>query len=185
VLDQPAEPVVGELGGLGAAARAAADAVEVDVREEAAQPAVFPFQGVEGGLEILVGHVVHAARQPRPAGRLRYVQHAAGQVALGRLGDLLLGAARRKLLGDDRIPGSVELVVDALEEEQDQDEVAVLGRVHGAPQDVRGGEQMALQLRKRELGHVRLPLVMGPRRGRGCGAGAGLAGRRPPRRLTA
>ena len=57
----------------------------------------------------------------------------------------------------DLFPGGLELVIGPLQKQQTEDVVLVLRGVHRAPENVRGGEQVPLQLRERELGHVRLP----------------------------
>lgn len=130
--------------------------------EQAAQPlvALLPLQLVERGLESLRRHVVHRTGQPLPAGLFRDVHDPAGRVT-GRFVGLLLGfltrGTRRHLLGDDAVACGLELVVRPLQEEQHQQEVAVLGGIHGSAQDVGRREEVALQLIERELGHVRAP----------------------------
>lgn len=115
--DEELQPLVGELGRAGSA-----DAVEVEVVEEALELAVLELQCLKGGAQPALDEVVGAGGDPLPARVPRDEQHVAVAV-----GELLLQVALKIVGGQaqlldrlvpDLFAGGLELVVRPLQEQR-------------------------------------------------------------------
>lgn len=107
------------------------------------------FERTERLVELVADVVVGLIAQVVPPGQGWHPKRLAVEVGVfGELVGLILGTAALEFGCDEPFPLGLELVRGALKEQQPEDVLLELRRIHLAPQDVCGRQQMPLQLPK-------------------------------------
>lgn len=105
------------------------------------------FERTERLVELVADVVVSLIAQVVPPGQGWHPKRLAVEVGVfGELVGLILGTAALEFGCDEPFPLGLELVRGALKEQQPEDVLLELRRIHLAPQDVCGRQQMPLQL---------------------------------------